>query len=501
MTAPTDAAPRRAGLYARASVDPKKRGRSVADQLTECRRTAAHLGWAIVAEYPDIDRSASRYAKRTREQFEKMKRDVENDTIDVIVSWEASRMFRDLEVYVALRNLCEANGVLWCYNGTVYDPSKRQDRMMLNFMAIQAEDEAEGIKERNTRTTKLNRERGGVHGKLPFGYTRSYDPKTGDLVGQFPHPDHADVVVDLFQRAARRESLLSLAKLLQAYRPSANTASVRVLLTNKTYLGLRKHRGETVKGTWEPLVGEALFWRVQEILGEPGRRTSRDQAAKHLLSGIAGCGVCAPGTPERAVGLGRGPMNPSIKSPTYRCRYGTHVAVACDRLDAYVEEAVIQWLRTPAAAAAFQAPDDGELTEARGRLEALRGQLAEARNLAGQFDPVTHQPRLSVGSLVALEEQVLPRIRQAEAEVQRLAASGDPVVDTLVAPGEVDVEGAWAELTVAQKRHALRRLVRVTLNRAQQRGTRRFEPGRVELLFAGQPGFVAKEERRRGEVV
>ncbi|MDX2863297.1 recombinase family protein, partial [Streptomyces scabiei] len=59
-------------LYGRASRDPKRKGRSVQSQLDEGRATCLDSGWPIAGEFKDVDRSASAYARRTRDEFEEM---------------------------------------------------------------------------------------------------------------------------------------------------------------------------------------------------------------------------------------------------------------------------------------------------------------------------------------------------------------------------------------------------------------------------------------------
>jgi hypothetical protein len=55
----------RALIYTRVSKD-KRQGRSVEEQETECRRVCEHEGWTIADVLSDNDRSASRYATKTR---------------------------------------------------------------------------------------------------------------------------------------------------------------------------------------------------------------------------------------------------------------------------------------------------------------------------------------------------------------------------------------------------------------------------------------------------
>lgn len=491
--------PLRAGIYGRASQDRTKRGRSVRDQIADCRHECSVRGWTVVDEYIDLDRSASRHARKTREDYGRLMADIQAGRLDVLVSWESSRVSRDLEVYVKLRKLCTETGVLWCYNGTVYDMRKGADRTTTAIMAMMAEAEADSMQERSARTTRLSAGRGTPHGKIPFGYARKYDPDDGHLLGQVPHPEHADVVLDLFQRAAARESVRSLTLTLGQYVPKATPHGVVYLLHNRTYIGLRSHHGQHVKATWEPIVSEALFWRVQEIIDNPARRSTRDTRAVHLLSGIAMCAVCKECIPADRPLVGLRIVRPGTRDgrkPRYFCRPANHVGIGSERLDAYVEEHLLLWLKSAQAATAFAAKDDGALEEARGRSARIRVQLQEARAMAAEFDQATGMPLLSVASLADMERRLVPMAAQAEEDLRRLAAVGDPVLDQLLAD-PARVEAAWGRLGMEQRRHAVRNLVNVTLHKAEVMGSHRLDDSRVTLTFVSQPGFTARPTIRR----
>jgi hypothetical protein len=124
-------------------------------------------------------------------------------------------------------------------------------------------------------------------------------------------------------------------------------------------------------------------------------------------------------------------------------------------------------------------------------------QLEEARALARTFNK-KGRPLLSALSLSALEQDLEPRIEEAQKKVegvtgvpplvQRLLSAQDPAEvwdgveateDSLARPG----------LTLEQKREAIRMLVTVRLFKASKPGIRSIEPGRVGLAFRGDPAF------------
>lgn len=473
-------------LYGRASRDPKKKGRSVADQIDTGRDLCDSHNWPIAEVFDqDIDRSASRHAKRKRKDFEALITAIEAGRGRIVVAFEASRYYRDVEVYIRLRNACMENNVLLCYNGQVYDLSKREDRKATAMDAIAAEDEAEGIRDRVLRTTRAQAKKGLPHGRLLWGYARRYDPESGDLIEQYPHPERAPIVLSIFERIAAGETEYSILQDLRQHgerTPGTEWGYYHLpnMLRNIGYKGRRLHRGEDFgDATWPALVPEELFEQVQEIIGDESRNTVRDYAVKHLLSGIARCGECED-HPHLRVGKSRGYL-------VYGCSAKFDSQMNKDKLDAYVEEAVVDWLGSPAAVAAFQSDEQEKRAErARARQKALQRQLDEAREMSVTFKEDGVTPRLSLASLASQEERLTPLIEEARLEAQEMNAP--PLVRRLV--GRPDVQEIWDdELTIEQQRTVLRAVVNIRLNRARARGVRTIEPGRITLRYFGQSGF------------
>ena len=472
-------------LYGRNSRDMKKKGKesSVGDQLTEGREICLENGWPIKREFSDIGRSASRYAKREREEFEEMIAGIESGDCRILVAWEASRYYRDLDVYVRLRSVCMAAGVLLCYNGTVYDLSKRADRKATAQDAIQAEDEAEGIRDRNLRTVRLNAKAGGPHGRILWGYARRYDPDTGDLVEQYPHPDRAKIVKKIFERVAAGETEYSILQDLRAggeRLPGIRWEQhhLREMLRNPAYKARRVFQGVDIgKATWPALVEDASFDAVQAIISRPDRRTTRPSAVVHLLSGLGRCGECQTTPPLRVLN--------NRNYLAYQCSERFDTVMREDKLDAYVAEAVIKWLGSKAAAAAFSSTDDQERTAAaRLRGSQMQAQLDEARAQAAKFGP-DGQPRLSIQSLAALEASLTPLIAKARQEAESVTVP--PLLRGII--GQPDIDAIWEDMSIAQRRAVLRAVVNIRLMKARVSGVRKIEPGRVQLTFAGEPGF------------
>src|SRR4029450_5771604 len=98
-------------IYTRVSKDPKQQGRSVAEQEAECRAVCDREGWTVSDVLCDNGRSRSPYATKPRPAWDQVKHRIATDGIDVLVSWEPSRLGRDVGEHDALEKLCLAHGV------------------------------------------------------------------------------------------------------------------------------------------------------------------------------------------------------------------------------------------------------------------------------------------------------------------------------------------------------------------------------------------------------
>jgi site-specific DNA recombinase len=177
----------RALRYQRASQDKKKQGKSVGDQgnlnMAEIRR----YGWSSADKdsFTDNNLSASRHARKEREDFEELMKAIRAGRGDVLVVWTISRNQRDLGVYVKIRDLCLEVGLFfWLVGGVLFDLRDKNDRMMLGFQAVQAEFQADSIRDEVLRGMAGAAQAGRPHGKITFGYRRIYHQRTRALLRQ-----------------------------------------------------------------------------------------------------------------------------------------------------------------------------------------------------------------------------------------------------------------------------------------------------------------------------
>jgi DNA invertase Pin-like site-specific DNA recombinase len=453
-------------IYTRVSKDPKQRGRSVAEQESECRALCDREGWRVLDVLSDNGRSASRYATRGRPAWDEVKHRIASGGVGVLVVWEASRTTRDLGEFVAMRDLLSAHGVLLSYDGETYDLTKTRDIKRASQDAVGAESESNQTRDRILRTVRAQAEQGRPHGRRLYGYRRVYDDATGALVGQVPEPDEAKVVGEVARRYLAGESTYAIAEDLNRRVVSLPTGAewsetrIKRILLNPAYAGLRVHRGEVVgDAAWPAILDRSTHDALKARYEDPTRAKYRGgHDIRHLLSGIVRCGRCGA---AMYVGGDRG-------RPVYVCRDGKgHLTRSQEHLDAFVTVVVLERLATiDLDDLAADDDSDGARSEA---LE-LRARLADA---VEQFT----EGKLSAATLAKIEATLNPKIASAE----RAARSNvvPPIVSDLAGIG---VDARWDAITIEQRREVVRALLDVTvLPSTRPRGSRGLDPDALRI--------------------
>lgn len=502
-------------LYGRNSDDAIGSGSSVEDQLANGRALSHDNDWRVAGEFNDTDISASRHGKKVRGRFEALLDTITSDMPPpnvrrIVVAFEASRYYRDLEAYVRLRKACMATGTLLCYNGQVYDLSRRDDRKATAQHAIDAEDEADGIRDRNLRTMRRTATEGMPHGKTIFGYTRTYKTVNGRqrCTGQVEDPVKGPYVLAALQHIDAGKSAASLIRWLNSEPGAARSngsrwddRKLRLMLLNRTYLGERMFQGQWMQAAWEPIkgletaAGRAMFNRVTARLTDPDRTTHRGTDVRHLLSHIGLCGECG----DHAVLDSQSPGKQH--APSLQCKERSDTSIKEALIDAYVEEAVVEWFRDKKKSRAALVPSDEkvrkEVAGAQKLINAYEEQLAEARQMAETYDEDAGRFKMSAASLASMESRLTPKLEAARKKIQ--SQSGvSPLLLTLLEAQDPDLvwngdpERRTPELTLDQKREVLRSVVTVRLYKAK--GRRALEE-RIRLSFFGEPGFRAQRLR------
>lgn len=431
----------RAVVYTRVSSDDSGCGKSVAEQERECREVCEREGWTVAEVLCDNDIGASRYSSGTRSAYARLSEVLRPG--DVLVTWEASRAHRDLQAYLELRNLCAERSVRWCYSGRVHDLNDGSDRFLTGLDALLSEQEAERTRDRVLRASRSRAAEGKPHGKMPFGYRRVINMTTGATDGWVPDEVQAPIVREIFTRFLSGDAVRFIVRDLNDRGAVAGSAGqpwtptrIRNALRCATYAGLRTHRGQIVgAGLWDPLVSEDDYLSTVATLSDPSRSTYRGHEPKHLLTGIAVCGVCREGVRHLGAKPGR--------NATYQCPQ-LHIRRRADMTDELVTEIVLGRLDDAEFRRALAAGPDGPklVDEAQALRVRLQGFVDQA--VAGNLTPA---------SLAQIEAKLIPEIEAAERAVRPTV----PALADLLSAGDVREE--WARLGVIPRRETVKTLM------------------------------------------
>lgn len=397
---------RRAVTYARQS---KERGdKSAASPEGQRRATRAHVeaqGWEHFEHFADLGRSGWD-PKADRPGLDGALAALEAGHADVIVVHRLDRLSRAgvVEAVALVRRIQKAGAVFVSVKEPFFDLTDEMGLAVFGIFAALAKQESDNISTRTLAAKAVLRGVGShMSGRPPYGHAAVKVMRDGltvrDLIAD---PVEAPVVRDVVGRVLRNESVVSLARDLNARGITTRsgsawtTSTLGRLLRSPTLAGYmpahregrntaapRDSRGRVMIATgddgrpmqpWEPLVTPSDWHRLQDVLdARPAVRGTAREAS--LLGGaFLRCGEC--GGPMAA---DRRPLRPDGTSGSaYRCAWHRSgkkrdvcpgVSVNMDGTDEFVIGAVFRRL----AALDPENPDDlAILADAAERFTATR---------------------------------------------------------------------------------------------------------------------------------
>jgi DNA invertase Pin-like site-specific DNA recombinase len=455
--------PADAVIYTRVSLDPRDTKKSVAEQEAECRAVAEREGYRVAHVFSDNDRSASRYARKTRPGYAAMLDYLRSGKADAVIAWESSRLTRDLGTYAALRDLCRTHDVVRIVGGKVLDP----DDLGAGVHALMDEHASAETSKRVLRSVRANAAKGRPHGRLGYGYRRVYDPASRQLTAVVEHEDQAPILREVARRFLAGESFYAIARdLTERDVPAPHGAAkwyatnLRRLLGNPTYHGERVHNGEVVAAAvWPPIFDDPTWYQVKNRLADPERKPKREGAVRHLLSGVAKCGVCGA---RMNVGRNRGRRS-------YQCMSGFHTARREDLTDAVVVDIILARLNKPDVLELLADNDDAAVREAVAEAQDKRARLQT-------FVDAAADGSITAAALGRIETRLLGEIAAAEARARRAASTH--ALDQAIGINRPQ----WDALPMATKREVIGTLCEVVIQPAG-RGHRTFDPRLIEFRW------------------
>lgn len=439
----------------------RKGGRSLEDQGRDNRVAADEQEWTLGEPYIDDGRSASRYARRRRDDFDRLVADLATGPsgrhgafgADVLMLWESSRGSRQVGEWVAFIELCEQQSVrIWVTtHERLYDPANGRDRKALIDDAVDSEYESYKTHRRLVRTAPADAARGRPYGRAPFGLRPVYDPKNGKLLTWEADPERAHIVRELFEiletgrTPADAQRAFAERGYLNASGRPFQREQLRAMAIRHAYAGLRYYKGTVYRGVWDGLVPEPQFWTVHGMLTASDRSTSPGGELLHAVTAALECGRC-----RRLLA----PRYEKGRPDVYRCSTCGGSKIQMDS----VNELLIGTREEPGVLLAYLArPDIYEQLRAPSSTDAtvrqVQSDLARARAERDELQAATGETlaevRLLAASLARKEKQVLD-LEARERELLLPAA-----VLSIVQPGR-DVWDSWTAAPIRAQRMVAR---------------------------------------------
>ncbi len=307
-------------------------------------------------------------------------------------------------------------------------------------------------------------------GPRPFGFVAATDTdkhhRTLLIV-----PDEAEIIrnaaADILDRDIPLRAILRV--LRENNVPTSrggqwNGRTLKQVLTKPAVVGLAVHRGELKPAPWPAILERDVWERLCEKLNNPPADASRGNEPKHLLTGIAKCGICNDGTTVRANGSGtlRGKQG-------YQCEKIAHIHRNIEHVDAMVEEAIIRYLDLYAKDALKPPTRKGiDVSALRAEAKKLRERKAAQIRMHALGDLTDDE--LAIGM-----RTVRDRLSVVEAQIHA-SSEPDPVAEFRDRPART----TWKSLSLPRKRAIVKLLADVTLMPTARRGPG-FDPESVRI--------------------
>ncbi|WP_269858767.1 recombinase family protein [Streptomyces sp. RPT161] len=483
---------RKGAIYTRISKDRTGEELGVQRQGEDNNALATARGIPVddAHRYVDNDLSATKGGKRPG--YAALMEAVERGEVDVIIVWMLGRLWRNRRERAEGIEKLRKHGVsVLCAKGPELDLTTAAGRLLAGLLGEVDTHEVEQKSEREQRAMRQRVEQGKAPGgPRCFGYgvqtgtKKKLDQKTGQEIEVPVYdmtkvvPDEAREVKAAFNQLLAGASVSGIARGLNERNiPNRNGKawshnSVRGMLLNEHYAGLREYHGDLYPGVWPAIVSEDTWRAAKAVLLDEGRKTSPGPARRWLLSGIALCGICDDGTTVTSAYRGKSKTKgrESEMERIYRCRDSKHLARLAEPIDFMVEEYVTGRLARPDAVELLVDDDQPNIGELRAQALALRGRLdALAAEFAEDDDAEPREFR-----------EASRRLRERIAEVEAKMAHPQRarvLADVITAE---DPSATWYDLPLDRKRAALDVLVTVTILRGKA-GRRPFDEATVRI--------------------
>lgn len=431
----------RAAIYTRISQDKTGEELGVQRQEEVCRKLAEDRGWTVTEIYSDNDISAYDSRKR-RPEYERLRADHDRNKFDALIVWDLDRLTRQPRQLEDWIDAAEKHGLALIESAGEADLSVPAGRMFARIKASVARQESEMKSARQKLAAQQRAKLGKPWGpRRPFGFQE-------DRVTH--HPEEAETVRHMYASylagTGQREIVRRLNDrgIKTSMGMDWKQPALRTFLRNPRNAGLSSYKGEiTGMAVWEPLVSRETWETTVALMDQQGAGRSPGGQAKHLLVGIAACGVC--GGP---VGTTYSPLH----ERQYACRNGSHVLRRADKVDHLAVGAVLRLIKRFGLNAA---PSEDTTDDKQALITEQDTLNTRLNQLAVDYADGT----LTKAQVRAANERITTRLNEISASLAtpRSASLLQPLVNA------ADARATWESLELPARREIVRTLINVSI--------------------------------------
>ncbi len=279
-------------LYARKSTEDEERQvMSIEAQLAELAEYAKRENIEIIEQFVE-----SKSAKKPgREIFNEMIQKIHDSKEPVgILAWHPDRLARNSVDGGQIIYLIDQGKIASLRFPTFWFEPTPQGLFMLQVAFGQSKYYSDNLSENVKRGIRQKLRRGEWPGLAPFGYVNN--PKTRNIE---PDPLKAKIIKKAFEEFAQgRHTLKSLGERMSFWGLVSKTgkplckATLQRMLTNKVYLGIIVHNGESYEDGFPAIVSRATFEAVQKVLKQRARPRKSKKRHNFPFIGFLTCGEC-----------------------------------------------------------------------------------------------------------------------------------------------------------------------------------------------------------------
>lgn len=461
--------PQRPAIYARISSDREGDHLGVNRQITDCRALIERRGWPAPAVYVDDDISA--YSGKPRPEYRRLMADIRDHEVDAVVVWHLDRLHRHPKELEEFFEACAAAKVkdLASVTGDI-DLATHDGQFLARILGAvarkESDDKSRRIQRKAIELAQAGKVGGG--GTRPYGYEA--DRRT--IV-----PAEARIIREVAARILAGDSLRSVCNDLNERGVRTVTGKpwipqvLRDMLGSARISGQREHHGQIVADAeWPGIITPQETAQLRALFADPARRTNRT-ARRYLLKGLLRCGYCGSTLVARPRSGG---------DRRYMCAKGpglpgcARTFILSEPVEAFISEAVLYRLDTPALTATLAGADDSP------DAAALQADIAREQAQLDELATAYGERAITLGEFLAARKPIERRLNAAKRDLSRRRHTS-ALDEFLDAPGRL--RQAWPTLTLSRQHAIIAALLdHVTVGPAV-RGRNTFDPSRLTPLW------------------